>query len=73
MYYATKTQTVDATGIVQKQALAFYSRADRAAWLAANGGQAISAAENRRLKDAGVAHTVSDKGLGIVFFSRIVD
>ena len=36
-------------------------------------GVPITAAENRTLKTAGAEYTVKDKGLGITFFTRIVE
>ena len=73
MFCATRTQEINGTNTVGRQALAFYSKADRAAWLANNDGVAITAAENQRLKTAGAEYTVSDTVLGMVFFARIVE
>ena len=72
MFYATRTQQITPTA-TERQALAFYSKADRDAWLSINKGVPITAAENRTLKTAGAEYTVGDKGLGITFFTRIVE
>ena len=72
MFYATRTQQITPTA-TERQALAFYSKADRDAWLSTNKGVPITAAENRTLKTAGAEYTVGDKGLGITFFTRIVE
>ena len=72
MFYATRTQQITHTA-TERQSLAFYSKADRDAWLSTNKGVPITAAENRTLKTAGAEYTVGDKGLGITFFTRIVE
>ena len=69
MFYATRTQATS-PATQEQQALAFYTKSDRAAWIAANGGQAITAADNAKLKTAGAQHT--NNGEGFVFFSRLV-
>ena len=73
MFYAARTQQITPAA-TERQALAFYSKADRDAWLSTNKGVPITAAENRTLKTAGAEYyTVVDKGLGITFFTRIVE
>ena len=72
MFYAARPQQITPTA-TERQALAFYSKADRDAWLSTNKGVPITAAENRTLKTAGAEYTVGDKGLGITFFTRIVE
>lgn len=72
MFYATRTQQITPAA-TERQALAFYSKADRDAWLSTNKGVPIAAAENRTLKTAGAEYTVGDNGLGITFFTRIVE
>ena len=72
MFYAARTQQITPTS-TERQALAFYSKADRDAWLSINKGVPITAAENRTLKTAGAEYTVGDNGLGITFFARIVE
>lgn len=72
MFYAVTTKPLTSTS-VEVHALAFYDRADRANWLSANEGRAITAKEYARLKTAGSSYTVASPALGMVFFGRIVE
>lgn len=71
MFYATRI-TEDA-GIKEQQLLKFYTKANRAAYLAKDAtAVAITAKEAGKLKPAGAGYTIADKAMDATYYAKIV-
>lgn len=75
MFYATRTQAKDVNPAfgTETHVVKFYTKADRAGYLAKHhGAQAITAAQSKTMSTPwGLGYTVQDKELGCVYFGCI--
>ena len=71
MFYATRTQQITGN-VTEKQALSFYTKAQRDAYCHHMGAKPITAAEHKKLQPACTRRSVTHPNIGVFFVHPVM-